>query len=120
MLTIRDITEALKGSRKVQADYTDHGKKARKTRNTLTVQPATVKKAGKQDRKRWELLNINLVKVVNGRRLKSVPTTLLKAAELLGKETVADLLDKRLTYIPVPLHNAAFECEWAYTTRHWA
>ncbi len=112
MLTVRDITEALKGSRKVQADFTDHGKKARKTRNTLTVK---VQPAKKQKAIRWELMAIRLTEVVNGRRLKSVPTTLLKAVELLGNETVADLMEKRLTYIPVPLHNAAFELEWAYT-----
>ena len=110
MLTVRDITEALKKSRKVQADFTDHGK-ARKSRNTLTVkaQPA------KQKSIRWELMAIRLTEVVGGRRLKSVPTTLLKAVELLDAETVQDALQKQLEYLPVPLHNAAFELEWAYT-----
>lgn len=110
MLTVRDITEALKKSRKVQADFTDHGK-ARKSRNTLTVktQPA------KQKSIRWELMAIRLTEVVGARRLKSVPTTLLKAVELLDAETVQDALQKQLEYLPVPRHNAAFELEWAYT-----
>jgi hypothetical protein len=110
MLTVRDITEALKKSRKVQADFTDHGK-ARKSRNTLTVKA----KPAKQKSIRWELIAIRLTEVVGGRRLKSVPTTLLKAVELLDAETVQDALQKQLEYLPVPRHNAAFELEWAYT-----
>lgn len=110
MLTVRDITEALKKSRKVQADFTDHGK-ARKSRNTLTVKA----KPAKQKSIRWELMTIRLTEVVGGRRLKSVPTTLLKAVELLDAETVQDALQKQLEYLPVPRHNAAFELEWAYT-----
>lgn len=110
MLTVRDITEALKKSRKVQADFTDHGK-ARKSRNTLTVKA----KPAKQKSIRWELMAIRLTEVVSGRRLKSVPTTLLKAVELLDAETVQDALQKQLEYLPVPRHNAAFELEWAYT-----
>lgn len=110
MLTVRDITEALKKSRKVQADFTDHGK-ARKSRNTLTVKA----KPAKQKSIRWELMAIRLTEVVGGRRLKSVPTTLLKAVELLDAETVQDALQKQLEYLPVPRHNAAFELEWAYT-----
>ena len=109
MLTVRDITEALKKSRKVQADFTDHGK-ARKSRNTLTV-----KAQPKQKSIRWELMAIRLTEVVGGRRLKSVPTTLLKAVELLDAETVQDALQKQLEYLPVPRRNAAFELEWAYT-----
>lgn len=110
MLTVRDITEALKKSRKVQADFTDHGK-ARKSRNTLTVKA----KPAKQKSIRWELMAIRLTEVVGGRRLKSVPTTLLKAVELLDAETVQDALQKQLEYLPVPRRNAAFELEWAYT-----
>lgn len=110
MLTVRDITEALKKSRKVQADFTHHGK-ARKSRNTLTVKA----KPAKQKSLRWELMAIRLTEVVGGRRLKSVPTTLLKAVELLDAETVQDALQKQLEYLPVPRHNAAFELEWAYT-----
>jgi hypothetical protein len=110
MLTVRDITEALKKSRKAQADFTDHGK-ARKSRNTLTVKA----KPAKQKSIRWELMAIRLTEVVGGRRLKSVPTTLLKAVELLDAETVQDALQKQLEYLPVPRHNAAFELEWAYT-----
>lgn len=110
MLTVRDITEALKKSRKVQADFTEHGK-ARKSRNTLTVKA----KPAKQESIRWELMAIRLTEVVGGRRLKSVPTTLLKAVELLDAETVQDALQKQLEYLPVPRHNAAFELEWAYT-----
>lgn len=110
MLTVRDITEALKKSRKVQADFTEHGK-ARKSRNTLTVKA----KPAKQKSIRWELMAIRLTEVVGGRRLKSVPTTLLKAVELLDAETVQDALQKQLEYLPVPRHNAAFELEWAYT-----
>lgn len=110
MLTVRDITEALKKSRKVQADFTDHGK-ARKSRNTLTVKAQTAK----QKSIRWELMAIRLTEVVGGRRLKSVPTTLLKAVELLDAKTVQDALQKQLEYLPVPRHNAAFELEWAYT-----
>lgn len=110
MLTVRDITEALKKSRKVQADFTEHGK-ARKSRNTLTVKA----KPAKQKSIRWELMAIRLTEVVGGKRLKSVPTTLLKAVELLDAETVQDALQKQLEYLPVPRHNAAFELEWAYT-----
>lgn len=110
MLTVRDITEALKKSRKVQADFTEHGK-ARKSRNTLTVKA----KPAKQKSIRWELMAIRLTEVVGGRRLKSVPTTLLKAVELLDAETVQDALQKQLEYLPVPRRNAAFELEWAYT-----
>lgn len=110
MLTVRDITEALKKSRKVQADFTNHSK-ARKTRNTLTVkaQPA------KQKAIQWELMAIYLTEIAGGRRLRSVQTTLLKAIELLDTETVQDALQKRLEYLPIPRHNAAFELEWAYT-----
>ena len=114
MLTVRDITEALKKSRKVQADFTEHGKRARKTRLAKVLKEGG--KLPKQEQpKKWELMAIRLTEVVGGRRLKSVPTTLLKAIELLDAETVQDALQKQLEYLPVPRHNAAFELEWAYT-----
>ena len=77
-------------------------------------------KAKKATAKRWELLSVKQTEVHNGRRIKSVPTTLMKMAVLVGSATVKEVLDQRIEYLTTPNRNIVFEMEWAYTTKHWA